>query len=40
VRIFPEWVLPSTPIHLVYSTRQLPERVRLVIEFLAQALSN
>ena len=38
VRIFPEWVLPSMPIQLVYSTRQLPERVRLLIEFLADAL--
>ena len=34
VRIFPEWVLPSEPVHLVYSTRQLPERVRLLIDFL------
>jgi DNA-binding transcriptional LysR family regulator len=37
VRIFPEWVLPSPPIHLVYSTRQLPERVRLLIDFLCNA---
>ncbi len=34
VCIFPEWMLPSPPIHLVYSTRQLPERVRLLIDFL------
>lgn len=34
VRIFPEWTLPWEPIHLVYSTRQLPERVRLLIDFL------
>ena len=42
VRIFPEWVLPAPPIHLVYSTRQLPERVRLLIDFLceSQALST
>jgi DNA-binding transcriptional LysR family regulator len=39
VRIFPEWTLPSMPIQLVYSTRQLPERVRLLIEFLMSALS-
>ncbi len=38
VRIFPEWVLSSTPIQLVYSTRQLPERVRLFIDFLSEAL--
>lgn len=39
VRIFPEWTLPSMPVQLVYSTRQLPERVRLLIEFLMGALS-
>ncbi len=38
VRIFPEWVLPSMPVQLVYSTRQLPARVRLLIEFLGRAL--
>ena len=38
VRIFPEWVLPAPPIHLVYSTRQLPERVRLLIDFLCDSL--
>ncbi len=38
VRIFPEWTLPSMPVQLVYSTRQLPERVRLLIEFLAGTL--
>ena len=38
VRIFPEWVLPSMPVQLVYSTRQLPQRVRLLIEFLTEAL--
>jgi len=37
-RIFAEWVLPAPPIHLVYSTRQLPERVRLLIDFLCQSL--
>ena len=37
-RIFPDWSLPSPPIHLVYSTRQLPERVRLLIDFLCEAL--
>jgi DNA-binding transcriptional LysR family regulator len=39
VRIFPEWVLPSPPVHLVYSTRQLPERVRLLVDFLTETLS-
>jgi len=38
VRIFPQWVLPAPPIHLVYSTRQLPERVRLLIDFLCESL--
>ena len=38
VRVFPEWVLPSPPIYLVYSTRQLPERVRLLIDFLCATL--
>jgi len=36
-RIFPDWSLPAPPIHLVYSTRQLPERVRLLIDFLCEA---
>ena len=36
--IFPDWSLPSPPIHLVYSTRQLPERVRLLIYFLCEGL--
>jgi DNA-binding transcriptional LysR family regulator len=40
VRIFPEWVLPAPSVHLVYSTRQLPERVRLLIDFLCDALSG
>jgi DNA-binding transcriptional LysR family regulator len=38
VRIFPEWVLPAMPVQLVYPTRQQPERVRLLIEFLQDAL--
>lgn len=32
--IFPEWSLAAPPVHIVYSTRQLPERVRLLIDFL------
>jgi len=38
VRIFPDWILPAMPIRLVYPTRQQPERVRLLIEFLTDAL--
>ena len=38
VRIFSEWSLPAPPIQLVYSTRQLPERVRVLIDFLCDAL--
>ncbi|MGB8330144.1 MAG: LysR substrate-binding domain-containing protein [Polyangiales bacterium] len=38
VHIFPDWFLPSAPVHLVYSTRQLPERVRLLMDFLSDAL--
>jgi DNA-binding transcriptional LysR family regulator len=38
VRIFPEWVLPGAPVHVVYSTKQLPERVRLLIDFLCDVL--
>jgi DNA-binding transcriptional LysR family regulator len=38
VRLFPDWVLPAMPIQLVYPTRQQPERVRLLIDFLVDAL--
>ncbi len=38
VRIFPQWSLPASPIHLLYSTRQLPERVRLLADFLCDRL--
>jgi len=38
VRIFPDWSLPASPIHLLYSTRQLPERVRLLADFLCDRL--
>jgi len=40
VAIFPDWSLPSPPIHLVYPTRQLPERVRLLINFLCNAFAT
>ena len=36
-RVFPNWSLPAPPVHLLYSTRQLPERVRLLIDFLCDA---
>lgn len=39
VRVFPDWHLPAAPIHLVYSTRQVPEAVRLLIRFLTDALA-
>ncbi len=39
-RIFPGWGLPAPPIQLVYSTRQLPERVRLLIDFLCAELQS
>ena len=32
--IFKEWSLQTSDVHIVYSTRQLPERVRLLINFL------
>lgn len=38
VHIFEEWVLPAMPVQLVYPTRQQPERVRLLIDFLTDAL--
>ncbi len=38
VCIFPDWKVPSMPVQLVYSTRQLPERVRLLVDFLTDAL--
>ncbi len=40
VPIFTEWSLPASPVHLVYSTRQLPERVRLLIDYLSQAFAD
>lgn len=39
-RIFPEWSLRGGTINLVYSTRQLPERVRLLIDFLIDELAE
>ena len=40
VPVFPDWVVPGPPIHLLYSTRQLPERVRLLIDFLCERLRS
>ncbi|MBW2455562.1 MAG: LysR family transcriptional regulator [Deltaproteobacteria bacterium] len=39
-RIFPEWSLPGQHVHLVYATRQLPERVRLLIAYLTEQLAD
>ncbi|MDH3622596.1 MAG: LysR family transcriptional regulator [Myxococcales bacterium] len=40
VPLFPEWSLPAPPVHLVYPTRQLPERVRLLIDYLSHAFAG
>mgnify|MGYP001818398151 CR=1 FL=1 len=40
VRIFSEWRLEAGAVNLVYSTRQLPERVRLLIDFLSEELRD
>lgn len=37
-RLFADWSTPAMPIQLVYSSRQQPKRVRLLIEFLTEAL--
>ncbi len=39
-RIFPEWSLPGQHVHLVYATRLLPERVRLLIAYLTEQLAD
>jgi DNA-binding transcriptional LysR family regulator len=39
VRLFPEWSTPGMPVQLVYSSRHQPERVRLLIEYLTEALA-
>jgi DNA-binding transcriptional LysR family regulator len=38
VRLLAEWCTPAMPIQLVYPTRNQPERVRLLIDFLTDAL--
>jgi DNA-binding transcriptional LysR family regulator len=40
VRVFPEWSSRAGHIHLVYPSRQQPERVRLLVEFLFEAFSK
>jgi DNA-binding transcriptional LysR family regulator len=40
VRLFPEWSSRSAHVYLVSSTRQQPERVRLLSEFLLSAFSG
>ncbi len=37
--VFEDWSLPGAPLHLVYSTRDQPERVRLLIDFLTAAFA-
>lgn len=37
-RVFPEWCLRGGTINLVCSTRQMPERVRLLMDFLVEEL--
>jgi DNA-binding transcriptional LysR family regulator len=39
VRLFPDWASRSAHVHLVYASRQLPERVRLLSEFLREAFA-
>jgi DNA-binding transcriptional LysR family regulator len=40
VRIFPEWSSRAPHVYLVYPTRQQPERVRLLTEFLLAAFAE
>jgi len=39
-RIFPDWSVPAQHVHLVYATRQLPERVRVLINHLTERLRD
>jgi DNA-binding transcriptional LysR family regulator len=39
VRIFPDWSSRAAHVVLVYASRQLPERVRLLSEFLREAFA-
>jgi DNA-binding transcriptional LysR family regulator len=40
VRLFPEWSAPAVQVCLVYPSRQRPERVRLLAEFLLDAFAR
>jgi DNA-binding transcriptional LysR family regulator len=40
VRVYPEWSSRSAHVYLVYPTRQQPERVRLLTQFLLEAFFN
>jgi DNA-binding transcriptional LysR family regulator len=40
VRIFPEWSSRAAHVYLVYATRQQPERVRLLSEFLLERFAS
>ena len=39
-RLFPEWSARASPVYLVYPSRQQPERVRLLAEFLREQFSR
>jgi len=38
--VFPEWSSRAAQIHLVYPTRQQPERTKLLTAFLIDAFSR
>ncbi len=40
VRLLPEWSLSAPSVQLVYPTRRLPERVRLLLDFLVEELGD
>ncbi|MEY4512514.1 MAG: LysR family transcriptional regulator [Pseudomonadota bacterium] len=40
VRVFPEWSSRAAHVYLVYATRQQPERVRLLSEFLLASFAS
>lgn len=40
VRVFPEWSSRAAHVYLVYATRQQPERVRLLSEFLLESFAS
>lgn len=38
VSVFSEWRVPAPAIQIVYSTRELPERVRLLVQYLMKSV--